>query len=238
MARIKTTLVAGHAKRKGPGACYKRGYCEAHFTPDVVERIKMILHQAGVSYRDCTKSSLGAIVACANYGESEIFVSVHFNGFTLKSACGSEVWYYPGSKNGKRLAGCIQKQLVNRLKTRNRGIKCKKGFYVLGIPIGKIGQLLFPRTAEKIEAMSRTKMPAVIVEPMFITNPVEASRIFSPAGRQQIAEAIAAGILDYFKIRYPAPTPAPPKYNLDMLGGWLSNHEDRINLIEKKLGLK
>ena len=40
-------------------------------------------------------------------------------------------------------------------------------------------------------------MPAVLVEPAYISNDKEAQRLLNPEFRQQIAEALAAGIRDY-----------------------------------------
>jgi N-acetylmuramoyl-L-alanine amidase len=42
-------------------------------------------------------------------------------------------------------------------------------------------------------------MPAVIVEPVFMTNPTEAKRLLDAEFRSEIAGAIAEGVRDYFE---------------------------------------
>jgi N-acetylmuramoyl-L-alanine amidase len=45
--------------------------------------------------------------------------------------------------------------------------------------------------------LARTKMPAVLVEVAFITNPTEERLLGDPSFREKAAENIAAGLLDY-----------------------------------------
>jgi N-acetylmuramoyl-L-alanine amidase len=45
--------------------------------------------------------------------------------------------------------------------------------------------------------LARTKMPAILVEVAFITNPREERLLQSPAFRAQVAEGILAGLKSY-----------------------------------------
>ncbi|GAX87243.1 N-acetylmuramoyl-L-alanine amidase [Lebetimonas natsushimae] len=44
-----------------------------------------------------------------------------------------------------------------------------------------------------------TQMPAILIETGYLTNPVEAKRLFNPAYQKLLAKGIAAGIYNYFK---------------------------------------
>jgi N-acetylmuramoyl-L-alanine amidase len=44
-------------------------------------------------------------------------------------------------------------------------------------------------------------MPAVLIEPAFISNPSEAHRLEDPAFRSAVAEAVLAGTRRYFEAR-------------------------------------
>lgn len=78
-------------------------------------------------------------------------ISLHCNAFNTK-ATGTETLYYHSSKNGKVLAEIFQKNIVNCLNLKNRGIKAKfsedRGGYLLRY----------------------TAMPVIILEPFFIDN--------------------------------------------------------------------
>src|SRR6056297_3337998 len=61
--------------------------------------------------------------AIANDMKADVFISIHNNSSGSNKAGGTEILYYPGSKKGKRLAGLIQSNLVDRLNFDDRGIK-------------------------------------------------------------------------------------------------------------------
>ncbi len=82
---------------------------------------------------------------------AEIFISLHHNGFHRESAGGCEIFCYPGSKKGRQLAEEIQSGLVRLWGLFDRGVKESSSLYVL----------------------RSTSMPAVLIEPLFITNPRE-----------------------------------------------------------------
>ncbi len=115
---------------------------------------------------------LSARVAIANRYRNAIFVSVHYNSARRVGAQGFETFYY--SRASAPLAYRIQRNILRTARTDNRGIK-QRGFYVL----------------------RHTKIPAVLVECGFLTNPVEARRCLKPAYRASLARQIALAIRDY-----------------------------------------
>ncbi|HYO28936.1 MAG TPA: N-acetylmuramoyl-L-alanine amidase [Thermomicrobiales bacterium] len=83
------------------------------------------------------------------------------------------------------------------------------------------------------------KMPAVLVEPVFLSNPAEAARLANPDGRrrEQIARAIADGIMDWVRgtDATPAATPTysarspvrPPSSERRSTSPWLQSRQTR-----------
>ena len=120
-------------------------------------------------------TSLIARVREANSWPADIFVSLHNNAATNPSATGNEVLVYsPESAVAKALGSRILEQLTLTTGLRNRGIVYRPGLYVL----------------------KETKMPAVLVEMGFISNPYDADLLANSP--YLFAVGIYRGILDYY----------------------------------------
>src|SRR5439155_19108067 len=109
--------------------------------------------------------------AIANAQPDAIFVSVHYNAARRSAAHGIET--YSENNRGAVLAARIQRQIVTRVSTENRGIRSAE-YYVL----------------------RKSRLPAVLVECGFLTNPVEAQSALTPEYRETVAEQIAGGITE------------------------------------------
>lgn len=107
--------------------------------------------------------------------DNSLFVSVHFNAVNNPSAHGAEVLYFSSSAKGKKLANILQDKFLDYLLVRDRGIKTRNDLTVL----------------------RRTEMPAVLVEPLFLTNERDAQILKSDRGRKKIVKALEDGIRDY-----------------------------------------
>lgn len=116
-------------------------------------------------------------VDIANSINADLFVSVHINGFTNTSINGIET-LFTNKDNGvsRTLAQTLQNSLVSSLGMQNRG--------------------LFDRP--NIVVIRDTNMPAALVEIGYLTNPGDFAKVTQPLFRQQAAEAIAQGILNYY----------------------------------------
>jgi N-acetylmuramoyl-L-alanine amidase len=108
----------------------------------------------------------------ANRSGAELFVSIHCNAFN-GAANGTESLFYPGDAEGKRLAECINRQIVDTFDITDRGVKERGDLAVL----------------------NGTYMPAVLVETAFIDN--EDDAIILRDQQDEMARAIARGITDY-----------------------------------------
>lgn len=117
--------------------------------------------------------------AYANRHEADVFVSIHVNAIARATAYGHETFHFYGSVGGSQLAqslfGAIQAQ-VPEIAPRN--VK-EAGFLVL----------------------RDTAMPAALVETGFITHPGDAEKLGRESFRQQYAEAIATGILNFLGLK-------------------------------------
>jgi N-acetylmuramoyl-L-alanine amidase len=143
---------------------------------DVARRLRAYLAKAGLrtvmTRSNDTFVTLDSRVAIANRQRRAIFVSIHFNSAPRRGANGIETFY--GSAKARRLASMIQRNAMKTTSGENRGIKQAR-FYVL----------------------RRSKIPAVLIECGFLTNPQDARRASRPAYRDQLARQIARAIIQY-----------------------------------------
>jgi hypothetical protein len=121
--------------------------------------------------------------AIANSEGDAVFVSIHYNASPRSSARGIET--YSENNRGAALAARIQRQLVTRVSTENRGVRSAE-YYVL----------------------RKCRLPAVLVECGFLTNPTEAQLALTPVYRQQVAEQIATGIIEQRQFAFPPLVPS------------------------------
>ena len=174
-AEAKTVVLdaghGGHDRGGVPGD----PYAEKIYTLDVARRIRARLTEAGyrvvMTRTDDTFVGLGERCAIANSQSGAIFVSIHFNSAPRLGADGIETYYY--SRRSAGLAGAIHSRMVQAAGTEDRHVRMR-GYYVL----------------------RHNRLPAVLCEGGFLTNPGEGRRISgSPEHRQRLADAIAGGIM-------------------------------------------
>jgi len=179
-AHAITTVVVdpGHGGQDRGGAPGQR-VPEKPYTLDVGLRLAATLRTLGfhvVLTRD-GDYFVGLRQRCdlANAQSNAVFVSVHFNGAPRTEADGVETYYYSAQSAG--LAASVHQRLLAVTGLPDRHIR-RRGFFVI----------------------RNTRIPAILVEPGFLSNPRSAERIAgSPAFRQQIADAIARGITDRYR---------------------------------------
>jgi N-acetylmuramoyl-L-alanine amidase len=169
-----TTVVidAGHGGFDRGGIPRQR-VPESVMNLDVAQRLKAVLTAYGykvVMTRDSDVFlPLGTRVAIANSYRDAIFVCIHFNATPRSSASGIETYFY--SSQSLPLASAIHYYVAGGAPTANRGVR-RRGFYVL----------------------RNTRIPSVLVECGFLTNPNEAQYAQNSAYRQKLALEIAHGI--------------------------------------------
>lgn len=109
--------------------------------------------------------------------ESCIFVSIHQNQFEQSRYSGTQVFYSDNGAGSKELAESVQSRVVSLLQKDNaRAVK--------------------PATSS-IYLLWHAKVPAVLVECGFLSNPEEDAKLNSEEYQHQMAFAICSGLLDY-----------------------------------------
>lgn len=172
--RQSTVVVidAGHGGFDRGGIARQR-VAESTMTLDVAQRLRAVLQTSGyrvVMTRDSDVFvPLGTRVAIANSYRNGIFVCIHFNAARRSGANGIETYFY--SRESLTLASAIHYHVAGGAPSSNRGVR-RRGYFVL----------------------RKTRIPAVLVECGFLTNPTEARYAQSTSYRQKLAEEIARGV--------------------------------------------
>ena len=206
-------LDAGHGGRD-TGKIAK-GYSEKTYTLLLCEELGRALKQKGfkVIYTRVRDQvvDLDDRINFANRRNADLFLSLHYNSATpdihgVETYCmtpaGAESSNAGGGDSAKGNSTGNTQNSKNMLLayTMHRSILVNTGLADRGV---KRARFLVLKNA---------KMPAVLVEGGFMTNPIEAKKIYDPQFRKRMASAIVEGVLAYQKIVEVAP-PAPPATN-------------------------
>ena len=111
----------------------------------------------------------------ANKNSCDYFISIHMNSSTNKTAKGTETWVYDSNSKLYNLAQNLSSNLSTNLKTPNRKVKESKKFSVL----------------------KNTKMPALIIEIDFISNPEIESLCANESYIKNVTDTIASTLLSF-----------------------------------------
>lgn len=178
---MRVFLNPGHAPNGNPdpGACNRvTGLRECDMAKSIADLVEKYLTAAGVEVVGNLQSdSLYEITSASNNQDADVFVSIHCNAFN-EMANGTEVWHYHTSHDGKKLAECIQRQIVDSLGTTDRGAKAA-----------------VPHTDTSLYVLNNTDAVAVLVETAFIDNPSDEELL--RYRQDDFARAIARGITDF-----------------------------------------
>jgi N-acetylmuramoyl-L-alanine amidase len=214
----------------GPSGCHKDIFAKdinLAISKKIVSKIKSDLEIDAFLTRESDKFvSLEERTAIANTKNAELFISVQVNGYSDPKANGMETYYLnwvadnealkmatanntskpkdlhdmdmilkdlmQNSKisESNLLANSVQSCLYRQLKEHNREIKNRgtkqAPFYVL------LG----------------AQMPAIVVNPGFITNPIECKLLSSKEYQEEISSGVVEGIRTFLKKRNTQPLPS------------------------------
>lgn len=176
--RIVVIVDPGHGG-KDPGAIGLGGLQEKNVILPISRQITAILARQGVQVVMTRDSDyfvdLAPRVAIAERANADLFVSIHANAMPANRTdiSGLETYYF---SSGERLARTIHNSVLQSVNVRDRGVR-KARFYVL----------------------RKSSMPSVLVEVGFVTGREDSPRLGTTAYQNQMAEAIARGILQYIK---------------------------------------
>lgn len=175
--RLVVMIDPGHGG-KDPGAIGVGGLREKDVILPISQQVAAILEQQGIQVK-LTRTSdyfvnLAPRVEMAKREGADLFVSIHANAIANRpDVNGLETYYFD---SGLRLAQSIHNSILQNVDVRDRKVR-RARFYVL----------------------KKNPMPAVLVEVGFVTGVQDASKLATVAYQNQMAQAIANGILQYIQ---------------------------------------
>ncbi|MEH2264002.1 N-acetylmuramoyl-L-alanine amidase [Nostoc sp.] len=179
--RVVVIIDPGHGG-KDSGALGIGGAREKDVILPIGKRLAEILQQNGVQVIMTRDSdyfvTLPGRVQLAERANADVFVSIHANsaGASRPDVNGLEVYYYD---SGLDLARVVRSSILQSIGTlKDRGVR-RARFYVL----------------------RKSSMPSILVETGYMTGREDMARLRTSAYQNQMAEAIARGVLQYLKRR-------------------------------------
>ena len=179
---------SGHGG-KDPGKVGVNGENEKEINLKVAMKLKSRLEKQGITVimtreedtglADSKIEDMKARVNLINQQKPVLAVSVHQNSYPSESIHGAQVFYYTHSKEGERAAKVVQEALLAVDAKNTRKEKANDSYYML----------------------KRTEAPVIIVECGFLSNYREADLLVTDTYQEQLAEAIAQGILQYISAK-------------------------------------
>ncbi len=139
---------------------------------DLAQALSSMGSQVVMTRRDDVTTTLKDRVKVANTLNARALISIHCDAYHNTTASGMSVHIFPGSKRARELAGHIQGCMMGAFPGHyHRGI-IESDFYIL----------------------KKTRMPAVLVECEFLSNPTTRAFLRDPGHQCELAMAIARGV--------------------------------------------
>jgi N-acetylmuramoyl-L-alanine amidase len=176
--RLVAVIDPGHGG-PDPGAVGIGNIYEKDIVLDISRQVAALLEQQGIqailTRPNDADLDLEPRVAIAQRANATVFVSIHANAISLSrpDINGLETYYY---SSGLGLAQSIHRSILQATGTADRGVR-KARFYVI----------------------RKTTMPSTLVETGYVTGAEDAPRLATASYRQQLAQAIARGIIQYLR---------------------------------------
>ncbi|OMD69200.1 hypothetical protein BSK48_17135 [Paenibacillus odorifer] len=185
----KVVINAGHGGKDGGAIGYSKKL-EKDFNLSVALKVeeKLINNpeiEVNLTRRTDIFVELLDISKRANDFGADCFVSIHANSGALSMTSGTETLYT--NQISKSFA-----ELMHPLILEVTGGKDRKAKY------------------QNLSVCRNTKMPAILLEPEFISNPKAEAMLFDPSFQDKFADAIARGICLFLGVEYSTTAPAKP----------------------------
>ena len=219
--RIKRIVIdAGHGGHD-PGAIGKSGLREKDVNLDIARRLANLLEAKGIA-AILTRSSdkfisLSVRADIANKADADLFISLHSNAARSRKLNGFEVYYITDKidDSSRALKAAqdgelniesasfydnslnIKAALWDMLYTESRGRSISLAQSICQSAQRNMGVKILGVKGARFVVLKGSNVPAVLVEMGFLSNPTEERYLRNGFYRQQLAEAVCAGILDY-----------------------------------------
>ena len=225
---IIVAIDAGHGG-KDPGAVSSNNVLEKDITLLIAKELQRTLrdtegYQAVLIRSDDSTVSLNDRYQNARKFGADAFISIHADGFRLESVKGASVFIW-SDKSSSSVARNLSDKERKRIQAQIKNIKsydfnedAARELYpktykkkvdqskMLGLKIlDQLKRDPFTKIHKKnveyadFRVLKSVDIPSVLVESGFITNPEDAKRLKTKAGRRMIARSIFLGIHNYFK---------------------------------------
>lgn len=186
---------AGHGK-PDEGAVGFNGTTEEAITLSIALKLQKYIEQSGAkviltrsdengiysldskSIRNKKVSDIKNRVDIGNNSDADIFISIHLNKFPSEIYKGWQTFYQKSNENSKNLAKYIQDDLSKNIEFKNNRI---------------------PMPISDIYIMEHVKIPTVIIECGFLSNPQEAEMLKGEDYQNKLSWGIFVAIQDYFQ---------------------------------------
>ena len=191
---IKIIVDAGHGAPDG-GAVGISGTVEKDINLAIAMKLSEVLEGKGFTVimtrtgdngiydresdtiREMKRSDMNARLSIMKNSGADLFVSIHMNSFTQKSANGLHVFYASNHPEVKTLAEEIQSGISEVTAAATHAVKTAD---------------------ERLFLMKKPPVPAVLVECGFLSNPQEEERLKDEDYQSRLAWAIADAIEKYY----------------------------------------
>ncbi len=183
---------AGHGGRDGGAIGSATGVTESELNLMYAKKLAKLCEDFGIkavltrsdmnglydeNAQNKKKSEMEKRKSIINGCGADIMVSIHMNSFPLSSSEGAQIFYAKGSENGFNLAKSVQTSVCQSFKSA-RDYVSVGDYYVI----------------------NTAKMPAILVECGFLSNPNEERLLKSNDYCEKFCYSILAGVISYFEI--------------------------------------
>jgi N-acetylmuramoyl-L-alanine amidase len=226
-------LDAGHGGKDPGASCHQHSCTEAQVTLGVTLKLGQIINDSMPNIKvhytrtDDSYPTLGYRANFANEKKGDLFVSIHCNSASNKSAQGLETYVWIPNKNTQKTNAIADRENAeiyndpNFKETYGGGVDINSTEFIAkaklrtkkyftrstmlanliqneGVNVGRNDRSVKQRGVG-IWVLQATAMPSVLVETGYISNPDEASYLLSDSGQNEMALLIAKAIIEYNK---------------------------------------
>jgi len=220
--KVKRVVIdAGHGGFD-PGAVGKSGLKEKEVTLDLAIKLHERLTREGKIKSFLTRTAdyyipLSARTVTANQFQADLFISIHINANKNRQPSGSETYFCSEKASSAEAAKVAA--LENSVLKYDEPYKKKQGYIDIEEILFKFEQKLnwsesgefakafqerfkkrLPLRSRGVHSanfyvLRRAKMPAILLETGFISNPDDEAKLKQPAFREKIVDAVARGLV-------------------------------------------
>lgn len=175
----KICVIIGHGGKDKGAFSQDKQYNELDYNTEICELLVNELNKINyVAFKHNRGNNRMENIPLINSLRPDLIISLHCNSADNIKATGTEVIHYEFSKNGKRFAEILSKNVSKTLGLKNRGAK-------------------YPFNGRGSGLLRSTNAPCVILESFFISNDNDLK--IGLENKKELVEAIIDSINEYFK---------------------------------------